>query len=105
MAHPSQLQLMMYAESALHPQEDVAQAAALSSHLTSCHECRSLVATLEAEARSFSKVLALSAKAQFFAGTEPIAFSPCVSASRFNPRYPYGQPNHRAGAVVMESFV
>ena len=74
MTHPSQLQLMMYAESALHPQDDAAQTTALSSHFTSCHECRSLVATLEAEARSFSKVLALSAKAQFLQAPNPSCF-------------------------------
>lgn len=74
MAHPSQLQLMMYAESALHPQEDAAQVTAVSSHLTSCHECRSLVATLEAEARSFSKVLALSADAQSLQAPNPTRF-------------------------------
>lgn len=74
MAHPSQLQLMMYAESALHPQEDAAQVTAVSSHLTSCHECRSLVATLQAEARSFSKVLALSADAQSLQAPNPSRF-------------------------------
>lgn len=79
MAHPSQLQLMMYAESALHPQEDAAQVTAVSSHLTSCHECRSLVATLQAEARSFSKVLALSADAQSLQAPKP---------SRFRPAHP-----------------
>ena len=79
MAHPSQLQLMMYAESALHPQEDAAQVTAISSHLTSCHECRSLVATLQAEARSFSKVLSLSADAQSLQAPKP---------SRFRPAHP-----------------
>ena len=58
MKHPTQLQLMLYAESALHPKEDATALTAITDHLQSCEQCRSLTEALQSEARNFSKALA-----------------------------------------------
>ena len=46
MKHPTQLQLMLYAESALHSKEDATALTAITDHLQSCEQCRSLTDAL-----------------------------------------------------------
>ncbi|MBL6815151.1 MAG: hypothetical protein ISQ65_07915 [Pseudomonadales bacterium] len=74
MTHPSQLQLMMYAESGLHPEEDAADIAAISSHLASCKNCSSHLATLQSEAQNLRRALALNADAQVLQAPQPTRF-------------------------------
>ncbi len=53
MSHPTQLELSMYADEAL---GDPA-AGAVSAHLADCHECRAVVAALQAEAGAITMAL------------------------------------------------
>ena len=74
MKHPTQLQLMLYAESALHPTEDASVSAEIANHLQSCEQCRSLTAALRSETPIFSKALAFEADAQPFQAPNPERF-------------------------------
>ena len=74
MKHPTQLQLMLYAESALHPKEDATALTAITDHLQSCEQCRSLTEALQSEARNFSKALAHEVDAQPLQAPNPERF-------------------------------
>ncbi len=74
MQHPTQLQLMPYAESALHPKEGTTALAAIADHLQSCEQCRPLTAALQSEARNFSKALAHDADARSLQAPNPERF-------------------------------
>lgn len=64
MRHPTQLELILYAESAFHPKVDVTALAAIADRPLSCEQCRLLTTALQSEARNLSKALAFDVNAQ-----------------------------------------
>ena len=64
MKHPTQLELMLNAESALHPKVDATALAAMADHLLSCEQCRLLTTALQSEAQNLSEALAFDVNAQ-----------------------------------------